>query len=125
LPGGLPFNLATLVATAALARSAAGPADGRPVVFSNAVSRAFTVARADPLIQEAISRAFTVVFSLCKADVNGDGVVDVDDLICVLISWGPCPTPPEGCPCDVNNDREVDVDDLLQVILAWGACPEI
>ena len=29
--------------------------------------------------------------SLCPADTNGDGEVDVQDLILVILAWGPCP----------------------------------
>ncbi|MHC4948140.1 MAG: S8 family serine peptidase, partial [Planctomycetota bacterium] len=48
-------------------------------------------------------------------DVNGDGVVDVSDLLDVLAAWGPCP----GCPEDTNGDGVVDVTDLLQVLADW------
>ncbi len=51
---------------------------------------------------------------------NGDGVVDVDDLIAVILAWGQCPTPPATCPADVNHSGVVDVDDLIMVILNWG-----
>jgi hypothetical protein len=54
----------------------------------------------------------------CPADVNGDGVVDVLDLLEVIANWGACP----GCASDVNGDGIVDVLDLLAVIAAWGPC---
>ncbi len=53
-------------------------------------------------------------------DVNGDGAVDVDDLIAVILGWGVCPVPPTACRADVNNSGTVDVDDLIIVILNWG-----
>ncbi len=28
--------------------------------------------------------------STCPADINGNGVVDVGDILLVLESWGPC-----------------------------------
>ncbi len=59
---------------------------------------------------------------LCPADTNNSGAVDVDDLIAVVLAWGPCPAPPVACPADVNDNGIVDVDDLIAVILAWGAC---
>jgi hypothetical protein len=59
----------------------------------------------------------------CMPDVNGNGAVDVDDLIAVVLAWGTCPAPPAACPADVNASGAVDVDDLIAVILAWGACP--
>ncbi|MHC5004960.1 MAG: hypothetical protein ACYTJ0_17775, partial [Planctomycetota bacterium] len=55
----------------------------------------------------------------CPADINGDGLVDVDDLLAVIGQWGGCPT---GCGADINQDGQVDVDDLTAVVLNWGAC---
>ena len=54
----------------------------------------------------------------CPANVNGDSVVDVQDLVEVLLAWGPCP----ACAADVNGDDVVDVQDLVAVVLAWGPC---
>jgi hypothetical protein len=53
------------------------------------------------------------------ADVNGDGMVDVLDLIQVILDWGPCPDPPLTCPADVDGNGVVDVLDLVAVILGW------
>ena len=54
-------------------------------------------------------------------DVNGDGTVDVADVVAVILAWGACPLPPPGdCPADVNGDGLIDVGDLVAVILAWG-----
>jgi hypothetical protein len=49
-------------------------------------------------------------------DVNGDGIVNVSDLLAVMEVWGPC----EGCPADLNGDGAVDVTDLLEVVGNWG-----
>ncbi|MHC5004374.1 MAG: hypothetical protein ACYTJ0_14765 [Planctomycetota bacterium] len=57
----------------------------------------------------------------CPADLNGDNVVDVDDLVEVVLDWG-CADPPEPCTGDVNADGIVDVDDLVEIVLAWGNC---
>ena len=54
------------------------------------------------------------------ADVNGNGAVDVDDLLDIINSWGACPSPPELCDADVTDNGVVDVDDLLMVINDWG-----
>jgi spore coat protein CotH len=48
-------------------------------------------------------------------DVNGDGVIDVSDLLAVVGAWGAC----DGCPEDINGDGVVDVTDLLAVIAVW------
>jgi hypothetical protein len=58
---------------------------------------------------------------VCIEDIapkGGNDVVDVDDLLLVINSWGAC----AGCPADITGNDVVDVDDLLAVINAWGAC---
>ena len=52
-------------------------------------------------------------------DINGDGAVDVQDLVIVITGWGECPA---GLPCpgDVNQDGFVDVLDLVSIITGWG-----
>ena len=60
----------------------------------------------------------------CPADVapdGGNGVVDVDDLILIINSWGDCDKGSE-CPADITANDVVDVDDLLAVINGWGDC---
>jgi hypothetical protein len=52
-------------------------------------------------------------------DANGDGSVDVDDLIAVILTWGTCANC-RACPTDFDRDCDVDVDDLIAVILNWG-----
>ena len=56
----------------------------------------------------------------CLGDANDDGVVDVQDLLAVILEWGPCS---EGCTADFDDSGAVTVEDLLTVILAWGVCP--
>jgi hypothetical protein len=51
----------------------------------------------------------------CDADVNGDNIVDFEDLLEVLADWGPCP----GCPTDIDGDDIVGLPDLLQVLSNW------
>ena len=53
------------------------------------------------------------------ADVNGDGVVDIDDVFAVLGEWGPCPDPPAACPADIDESGAVDIDDLFEVLANW------
>jgi predicted outer membrane repeat protein len=60
----------------------------------------------------------------CPADISpdgGDGAVNVDDLILVIVNWGVCSK--GGCPADIDGNGIVDVDDLIAVIVAWGGCP--
>jgi hypothetical protein len=53
------------------------------------------------------------------ADISGDGVVGVPDLLAVINAWGVCP-PPMLCPANLNGDNAVGVPDLLLVINNWG-----
>jgi hypothetical protein len=54
----------------------------------------------------------------CAGDVNGDGIVSVDDLLAVIGAWGDC----QGCDEDSNGDDVVGVDDVLIILSAWGDC---
>ncbi|MFK7962121.1 MAG: WD40/YVTN/BNR-like repeat-containing protein [Phycisphaerales bacterium] len=54
----------------------------------------------------------------CFADFDGNGSVDILDLLTVLSSFGVCP----GCPADLDEDGVVGFTDTLAVLGAWGAC---
>jgi hypothetical protein len=54
----------------------------------------------------------------CPADLNGDGVVNVSDLLVLLSAWGDNP----GHAADLNGDGVVNVSDLLLLLGSWGAC---
>jgi hypothetical protein len=57
----------------------------------------------------------------CLADIepsDGDGEVNVLDLLAMLASWGPCP----ACHADLTGDDDVNVLDLLELLAAWGPC---
>jgi len=54
----------------------------------------------------------------CPADFDGNGFVDVEDLLQLIGAWqltGPRPQ-------DINGDQVVNVEDLLILIAAWGSC---
>jgi hypothetical protein len=51
----------------------------------------------------------------CPADVTGNGMVDIDDLLAVINGWGG-----GAGPADVTGNGIVDIDDLLAVINSWG-----
>lgn len=53
----------------------------------------------------------------CEGDIDGDGVVDVTDLLAVIGDWGG-----GSGPTDVDGDGVVGVGDVLMVIAAWGPC---
>ena len=55
----------------------------------------------------------------CAGDIDGNGSVDVDDMLAVLNTWGPC----SGCAADLDASGEVEVNDMLLLLAAWGDCP--
>jgi hypothetical protein len=52
-------------------------------------------------------------------DLNGDGVINVSDLLILLGAWGDCPAS-GPCPADLNGDGTVNVSDLLILLGNWG-----
>ena len=66
------------------------------------------------------SRAFSVGWlfpepDALPGDMNGDGFLNVEDLLMMLSAWGPC----SGCAEDITGDGVVDVTDLLQFLSYW------
>jgi len=60
---------------------------------------------------------FIVKCPLECPDTNGDGMVDITDILAVIDQWGVA-----GGPSDVNGDGIVDLGDLLEIIGNWGPC---
>ena len=50
-----------------------------------------------------------------EGDVNGDGAVNVQDLIVLLSSWGSC----AGCDADLDGNGFVDFRDAIVLFAAW------
>ncbi len=57
-------------------------------------------------------------FELCLGDVDGDGQVNVDDILSVISAFGAC----GGCPEDMDGDGQVGVYEILIILDTWGAC---
>jgi formylglycine-generating enzyme required for sulfatase activity len=53
----------------------------------------------------------------CIADVDGDGIVNGNDLAGVLGGWGSC----SGCGGDVNGNGVINGEDLAVVLTRWGS----
>ncbi|MCH2134096.1 MAG: hypothetical protein MK116_10140 [Phycisphaerales bacterium] len=53
----------------------------------------------------------------CDADVTGDGVVNITDVLIILGAWGS-----DYPPADLDDSGEVDIVDLLLAIDGWGEC---
>jgi hypothetical protein len=66
--------------------------------------------------------ATVTISAPCIGDITGsNGQVDADDLVAVILAWGPCASCSD-CPADVDDTCAVDADDLVAVILNWGPC---
>lgn len=52
-------------------------------------------------------------------DIDGDGAVDVVDLVQLVSAWGACAIPAD-CPADLDGSGAVDVLDLIILIGNWG-----
>ena len=77
----------------------------------------------DPSIVEAgidnLEVSVVLCGSPCPGDIDGNGAVDVNDLLTVISQWGGA-----GGSADIDGSGVVDVGDLLLVIGAWGDCVE-
>ncbi len=61
------------------------------------------------------------VWVLEPFDINGDGVVGINDLLILLAAWGPCPAPClPSCAADLDLDGTVGTSDLLILLGNWG-----
>ena len=60
------------------------------------------------------------VHGKCSADVNGDGSVNVLDLVQLLLCFGLPATASCDTGQDVNGDGNIDVLDLIDLLLAFG-----
>lgn len=55
----------------------------------------------------------------CAGDIVNDGIIDGQDLLVLLGSWGAC----DGdCPADLDGDGVVSGADLLELLGGWGPC---
>ncbi len=52
----------------------------------------------------------------CPADLDGDGMVGINDFLALLAGWGG----PDG---DVDGDGITGINDFLDLLAAWGECP--
>jgi hypothetical protein len=71
-----------------------------------------------------VSEPVVLDLASCLGDIvpeGGDGVVNVDDLLLVIDSWGWC----IGCSADIwppGSNTLVNVEDLLTLLNTWGPC---
>ncbi len=75
-----------------------------------------------PHTPQEVTFAACVPGGPCIGDVNCHGAVDVDDLVALILQWGPVDKQ-RDCDGDIDDSGMVDVDDLVLLLLNWGGCP--
>ena len=53
----------------------------------------------------------------CPADIDGNGIVGVGDILALIDAWGTA-----GSPADIDGNGIVGTGDLLALIDNWGVC---
>ena len=54
-------------------------------------------------------------------DLDGDGVVGIQDFLILLAAWGPCSEPcPPACLGDLDEDCDVGITDFLTLLSNWS-----
>ncbi len=72
-------------------------------------------------IPHAINDATVTIHIALIADLNGDGVVDILDVVKVALSYDSMPGNPRwDATCDLNTDGIVDIFDLVIVAVSYG-----
>jgi hypothetical protein len=62
--------------------------------------------------------------ALCPGDLNGDKMVDGDDLVLFKNDWGKADCGGAGCLSDLDGDGDADGLDLFALVNNWGnTCP--
>ena len=96
------------------------------VELTNQFRIRFTVSDLDPeSIIEAAVDGVQLTDTGCgpgpPGDLDGDGIVGVQDLLMLLGQWGPCPDPcPPSCTADLDGDCLVGTTDLLVMLGSWS-----
>lgn len=85
--------------------------------FADAAYTPYADFNLDGVINQTDLNIFDDVYD-AVADLNFDGVVDVNDQLLLLANWGTCGV--GFCIGDLNQDGFVDVDDLLRLLGSWN-----
>ncbi len=87
------------------------------VTTAGTTTQEFSTSNFNGTVQvQVIDYPFDVLDDAIIGDVNGDGIVDVTDVLSLISAWGPC----AGCSEDLDNSGTVDVTDLLIIIGNWS-----
>ena len=68
----------------------------------------------------AANQTLTIYAAAVPGDVDGDGVVGINDFLQLLAAWGSCDAPcPPSCAADFDGDCTVGIQDFLILLANW------
>jgi len=71
-------------------------------------------------VVDAAQLQMTVTTGGLVGDIDGDGIVGINDFLLLLGAWGPCDMPcPPVCAADLDGDCDVGITDFLTLLANW------
>jgi len=71
-------------------------------------------------VVDAAQLQMTVTTGQVVGDIDGDGIVGINDFLILLSEWGPCEVPcPPACAADLDGDCVVGIGDFLTLLANW------
>ena len=72
----------------------------------------------DQPIADMVSMALVPIAAI--GDIDGNGIVEFQDLSVLLAEWGPCQPGEAACVADLDGDELVGIADMLLLLGNWG-----
>ncbi|HJO16453.1 MAG TPA: M64 family metallopeptidase [Phycisphaerales bacterium] len=127
-PGGHDLTIIWLLDGSIIAGQTAPTIDLSALNIPSGTHTLAVIVRDDtPWVRDEAARSALMTRSLswtieasqpCPGDLDGNGVVSVNDLLAVVDAYG------TGSPSgDANGDGIVNTDDILIILGGWGPCP--
>ena len=115
--GSLVFTSVNIAQGQTPTRLSLGGIDGNGVRQLIAIGSGTTLLGADPLL---ILRS--VLSETCIADLDGNGVVEIDDSMALIGQWSnDCKCGLE-CTADLDGNSVIDIEDVVMLIGLGGNC---
>ena len=93
------------------------PGHGWTLERARAINEAGMIVGSGTLDGVSGERGFILLPIAQPGDLDGNGAVDVADLVLLIAAWGACSGP---CPADLDGDGSVGTADLVVLVLNWS-----